>query len=49
MPMHLRLCEIYEDIGTLVDTFHHPDEVAIEELFFSKTLRLASRSRRQEA
>ena len=37
MPMHLRLCEIYEDIGTLVDTFH-PDEVAIEELFFSKNV-----------
>lgn len=37
LPMHLRLCEIYEDIGTLVDTFH-PDEVAIEELFFSKNI-----------
>lgn len=37
MPMHLRLCEIYEDIGTLVDTFR-PDEVAIEELFFSKNV-----------
>ena len=37
MPMHLRLCEIYEDISTLVDTFH-PDEVAIEELFFSKNI-----------
>ena len=29
LPMHLRLCEIYDDICTLVDTFH-PDEVAIE-------------------
>ena len=37
MPMHLRLCEIYDDIGRLVDTFH-PDEVAIEELFFSKNI-----------
>lgn len=37
MPMHLRLCEIYDDIGTLVDTFR-PDEVAIEELFFSKNI-----------
>lgn len=37
LPMHLRLCEIYEDIGTLIDTFH-PDEVAIEELFFSKNI-----------
>ncbi len=33
MPMHLRLCEIYEDISTF-----HPDEVAIEELFFSKNI-----------
>ncbi len=37
MPMHLRLCEIYDDICTLVDTFH-PDEAAIEELFFSKNV-----------
>ena len=37
LPMHLRLCEIYDDICTLVDTFH-PDEVAIEELFFSKNI-----------
>lgn len=37
MPMHLRLCELYEDISTLVDTFH-PDEVAVEELFFSKNI-----------
>ena len=36
-PMHLRLCEIYDDICTLVDTFH-PDEVSIEELFFSKNI-----------
>ena len=35
--MHLRLCEIYDDICTLVDTFH-PDEVSIEELFFSKNI-----------
>ena len=37
VPMHLRLCEIYADIGTIVDTFH-PDEVAVEELFFSKNI-----------
>lgn len=37
VPMHLRLCEIYDDIGTLVDTFH-PDEVAIEELFFNTNI-----------
>ncbi len=36
-PMHLRLCEIYDDICTLVDTFH-PDEAAIEELFFTKNV-----------
>ncbi len=36
-PMHLRLCEIYNDICTLVDTFH-PDEAAVEELFFSKNV-----------
>lgn len=37
MPMHLRLCELYDDICTLADTFR-PDEVAIEELFFSKNI-----------
>lgn len=37
MPMHLRLCELYDDICTLADTFR-PDEVAIEELFFSKNV-----------
>ncbi len=36
-PMHLRLCEIYDDICTLVDTFH-PDEAAVEELFFTKNV-----------
>ena len=36
-PMHLRLCEIYDDICTLVDTFH-PDEVSIEEHFFSQNI-----------
>ena len=40
-PMHLRLCEIYDDICTLVDTFH-PDEVSIEELFFSKNITTAA-------
>lgn len=37
MPMHLRLCEIYDDICTIVDTFK-PDEVAIEELFFNQNI-----------
>lgn len=36
-PLYLRLREIYDDIGTLMDTFH-PDEVAIEELYFSKNI-----------
>ncbi|MGM9613797.1 MAG: crossover junction endodeoxyribonuclease RuvC [Butyricicoccus sp.] len=36
-PFHLRLCEIYDDICTLVDTFH-PDEVAMEELFFNNNI-----------
>lgn len=36
-PMQLRLCEIYDDICTLVDTFH-PDAAAVEELFFSKNI-----------
>ncbi len=37
VPMHLRLSEIYDDICTLVETFH-PDEAAIEELFFTKNV-----------
>jgi len=37
LPMPLRLCEIYQDIGTLVDTFH-PDAAAVEELFFTKNI-----------
>lgn len=36
-PMPQRLREIYDDIGTLIDTFH-PDEVSIEELYFSKNI-----------
>lgn len=32
--MHKRLCEIYDDVCVLLDTFK-PDEVAIEELFFN--------------
>lgn len=37
MEMPLRLCEIYNDLLTLIDTFH-PDEVAIEELFFNQNI-----------
>lgn len=37
MPMHLRLAEIYDDMCTLIDTFH-PDAAAIEELFFNTNI-----------
>ena len=37
LPLHLRLKEIYDDMLTLLDTFH-PDEVAIEELFFNTNI-----------
>lgn len=37
LPMPLRLCEIYEDISTLVDTFH-PEAAAVEELFFNTNI-----------
>ena len=36
-PFHHRLCEIYDDVCTLVDTFH-PDECAMEELFFNNNI-----------
>lgn len=36
-PFELRLCELYEDICTLVDTFH-PDASAMEELFFNNNI-----------
>lgn len=37
LPLHLRLCEIYDDLCTIVDTFH-PDAVAVEELFFNTNI-----------
>lgn len=37
IPLHLRLKEIYEDMLTLLDTFH-PDAVAVEELFFNTNI-----------
>lgn len=37
MQMPLRLCEIYQDLNTLLDTFH-PDAVAVEELFFNTNI-----------
>ena len=36
-PMHHRLCEIYDDLCTIIDTFH-PDDVAVEELFFNTNI-----------
>ena len=33
----LRLCEMYNDVCTLIDTFH-PDECAMEELFFNNNI-----------
>lgn len=37
IPLHLRLQEIYQDMLTLIDTFH-PDAVAVEELFFNTNI-----------
>ena len=31
-PMPQRLCELYNDLNTLLETFH-PEEAAVEELF----------------
>lgn len=36
-PLHHRLCEIYDDLCTLIDTFH-PEEAAVEELFFNSNI-----------
>lgn len=36
-PMHLRLCELYDDLCTLIDTFH-PEAAAVEELFFNQNI-----------
>ncbi len=37
LAFHLRLKEIYDDMLTLLDTFH-PDAVAVEELFFNTNI-----------
>lgn len=37
MEMPLRLCEIYSDLNRLLEAFH-PDEVAVEELFFNQNI-----------
>lgn len=36
-PMHLRLCELYDDLKTIIETFH-PDAAAVEELFFNNNI-----------
>ncbi len=36
-PMHLRLCELYDDLCTLIDTFH-PETAAVEDLFFNTNI-----------
>ncbi len=36
-PMPDRLCELYDDLNTIIDAFH-PDEAAVEELFFNQNI-----------
>ena len=36
-PMHLRLYELYDDLKTIIETFH-PDCAAVEELFFNNNI-----------
>ena len=36
-PMPDRLCELYNDLNTLLQTFH-PEEAAVEELFFNQNI-----------
>ena len=36
-PMHLRPCELYDDLKTIIETFH-PDCAAVEELFFNNNI-----------
>ncbi len=36
-PMPSRLCELYNDLNTLLTAFH-PDEAAVEELFFNQNI-----------
>ena len=40
MPFHLRLMEIYDDMGILIDKYK-PDAVAVEELFFNTNVKTA--------
>jgi crossover junction endodeoxyribonuclease RuvC len=39
-PLERRLCDIYDRVGGLIDR-HHPDSVAIEELYFGANVRTA--------
>lgn len=36
-PMPDRLCELYNDLNTIINAFH-PDEAAVEELFFNQNI-----------
>ena len=36
-PMPQRLCALYNDLNTLLETFH-PEEAAVEELFFNQNI-----------
>ena len=36
-PMHMRLCELYNDLCTLIDTFR-PETAAVEDLFFNTNI-----------
>lgn len=40
VPMHLRLLELFRDMQALLDEFH-PDEVAVERLFFGRNVTTA--------
>ncbi|MBQ1271611.1 MAG: crossover junction endodeoxyribonuclease RuvC [Clostridia bacterium] len=40
MPFHLRLAEIYHDMGVLIEKFK-PDAIAVEELFFNTNVKTA--------
>lgn len=39
-PMHLRLLELYQDLGALIREFS-PDEMAVEKLFFGRNVTTA--------
>ena len=47
-PFHHRLCEIYNDVCTLIDTFH-PDECAMEEACIRHPIRRRRSNSRSSA